>query len=76
MTTVHTSASQNDVNKNVTSPNADPDDVVVKAPYDDPPSHPAWSDTDNVSMDTDLNIDEGLFDQNGVKRKVNSESRI
>ena len=79
MTTVHTSTSQNDVNKNNTS--GDFDDVVVKTPYDEPPNDPPnalWSNSDNVSMDTDITIDEGLFDKNGVKigRKSKAESQI
>ena len=65
MTTVHTSTSHNDINKNPTD--ADPDEVVVKQPYDEPPQGVMWEDGDQVSMDTDLTIDEGLFDQNGVK---------
>ena len=74
MTTVHTSTSQNDVNKNNTS--GDFDDVVVKTPND--PPNALWSNSDNVSMDTDITIDEGLFDKNGVKigRKSKAESQI
>ena len=79
MTTVHTSTSQNDVNRNPTS--GDPEEVDVKVPFDDAngdPPNPLWSNSDNVSMDTDITIDEGIFDQNGVKigKKSKAESQI
>ena len=81
MTTVHTSASQNDVNKNAVSGDADLAEVVVKTPFEEQPpasDNIMWGDNDNVSMDTDLTIDENLFDQNGAKigRKPKSESAI
>ena len=78
MTTVHTSASQNDVNKNDVSGDGDLAEVVVKTPFEEQPAtndNIMWSDNDNVSMDTDLTIDQNMFDQNG-SRKPKSETAM